>query len=82
VRADYPLQRQKTHLCSNVLSAPKRKRGGTGGVRDVTYDEDCLQGFYAAIAAGHDVGSAYAAGCDRMRLPGVGDADVPVLVGG
>jgi hypothetical protein len=51
-------------------------------VRDVTYDEDCLQGFYAAIAAGHDVGSAYAAGCDRMRLPGVGDADVPVLVGG
>ena len=40
------------------------------------------QGFYAAIAAGHDVRAAYAAGCDRMRLLGVGDADVPVFVGG
>jgi len=49
-------------------------------VRDVTYDEDRLQGFYAAIAAGHDVRSAYAAGCDRMRLLGVGDDDVPVLL--
>jgi hypothetical protein len=38
------------------------------------------QGFYAAIAAGHDVRAAYAAGCDRMRLLGVGDADVPVLL--
>ena len=25
--ADCPLQSQKTHLCSNVLSAPKRQRG-------------------------------------------------------
>jgi hypothetical protein len=38
------------------------------------------QGFYAAIAAGHDVRAAYAAGRDRMRLLGVGDADVPVLL--
>jgi hypothetical protein len=38
------------------------------------------QGFYAAIAAGHDVRAAYAAGCDRMRLLSVGDADVPVLL--
>ena len=38
------------------------------------------QGFYEAIAAGHDVRSAYAAGCDRMRLLGVGDDDVPVLL--
>lgn len=40
------------------------------------------QGFYGAIAAGHDLRAAYAAGRDRMRLLGVGDADVPVLVGG
>ncbi len=38
------------------------------------------QGFYDAIAAGHDVRAAYAAGRDRMRLLGVGDADVPVLL--
>jgi hypothetical protein len=38
------------------------------------------QGFYAAIAAEHNVRAAYAAGRDRMLLLGVGDADVPVLL--
>ncbi len=38
------------------------------------------QGFYDAIAAGHAVRAAYAAGCDRMRLTGAGGADVPVLL--
>ncbi|NWG19114.1 MAG: hypothetical protein HXY39_02200 [Chloroflexi bacterium] len=40
------------------------------------------QGFYEAIAARHEIRVAYAAGRDRMRLLGVGDDDVPVLVGG
>lgn len=39
------------------------------------------QGFYEAIAAGHGIRVAFTAGCDRMRLLGVGDADVPVLIG-
>ncbi len=38
------------------------------------------QGFYDAIAAGHAVRAAYAAGCNRMRLTGAGGADVPVLL--
>lgn len=38
------------------------------------------QGFYDAVAAGRDPRSAWIAGCDRMRLTGAGDADVPVFL--
>lgn len=38
------------------------------------------QGFYDAVAAGRDPCAAWVAGCDRMRLTGAGDADVPVFL--
>ncbi len=38
------------------------------------------QGFYDAVAAGRDPRTAWGAGCDRMRLTGARDANVPVFL--